>query len=179
MQQVQNGDQRAFRQLYQRYNRKVFGYFYRMLNRDEELASDMMQDLFVKVMEKSHLYQPDKAFKTWLFTLASNQCKNQFRKWANRDKAFAAWAEERGVLLPADAPLQLDLEKFGDALDTLLETLEEKKKTAFILRFKQDFSLEEIALIQECPVGTVKSRLYYTLRWLQEQLAEFNPEINS
>ena len=176
MQQVQNGDQRAFRKLYQRYHRKVFGYFYRMLNRDRDLASDMLQEVFVKVVEKANGYDPDKSFKTWLFSMASNLCKNQYRKWDNRDKAFAAWAEQNGVLIAADMPLKMDLEKFGEALDKALETLDEKKKTAFILRFKEDFSLEEIAAVQDCPVGTVKSRLYYTLRLLQEQLAEFNPE---
>lgn len=177
MQQVQNGDQRAFRQLYQRYHRKAFGYFYRMLNRDKELAGDMMQELFVKLMETAGQYDPSKRLKTYLFSMASNLCKNQYRKWENRDKAFAAWAEENGVTVQADIPQRLDLEKFGVALDAALETLDEKKKTAFLLRFKEEFSLEEIAEVQSCPVGTVKSRLYYALRLLQERLAAFNPEM--
>ena len=69
------GDQKAFKELYQRYAQKLFGYFYKMLN-DHSKAEDQLQEVFTKVIEKGHLFDANKSFSVWIFTIAANQVKN-------------------------------------------------------------------------------------------------------
>ena len=77
---VLNGQHPAFEELYKRYAKPMLHFFYRQLYQDEDMAQDFLQDLFIKVIEKATLYHPEKKFKVWIYTLASNMCKNEYRK---------------------------------------------------------------------------------------------------
>ena len=79
MRRIGQGDEQAFDHLYQRYSGKMLSYFYRLLNQEEEKAQDMLQDLFMKLVEKPHLFDPSKRFSTWLYAIASNMVKNEYR----------------------------------------------------------------------------------------------------
>ena len=72
----------AITELHRRYSPKLMGYFYNMLHKQEEIAQDFVQDLFLKILEKKHLYDPTKKFYTWVFTVASNMCKTSYRKFS-------------------------------------------------------------------------------------------------
>lgn len=77
---VGKGDQRAFDEIYNRYSGPLLGYFMRMLWKDREKAEDFMHDIFAKIVRKPELFDPKRKFKTWVYSVANNMCKNEYKK---------------------------------------------------------------------------------------------------
>jgi len=76
---LSSGEVLAFDELYERYSKRLYGYFIRMLNFDAALAEDALQDLFLKIAESPQKFDRNRSFKTWVFSVASNSCKNYYR----------------------------------------------------------------------------------------------------
>src|SRR3954469_25875604 len=74
-----NGEVLAFDELYERYSKRMMVYFTRMLNFNRVLAEDALQDLFLKIAEAPQKFDRSRSFKTWIFSVASNSCKNYYR----------------------------------------------------------------------------------------------------
>lgn len=162
--------------LHARYSRKLLGYFIRMLNNDKEKAQDFVQDIFLKLIEKKHLYNPEKKFYTWIFTIASNMCKTEYRKPFLQSISDDDYELNSLALHSEDL---IEKARFRSLLKTSLQNLEHHHKTVFILRFMEKFSLNEIAEITETSLGTVKSRLFYATKKMSEQLKEYDPRYES
>lgn len=175
---LKQGEVLAFDELYNRYSRRLLAYLIRMLNFDKEKAQDYLQDVFLKVVEKSELFDGNRSFKTWVYTIAYNQCKNFYKhenivKEAHTElKATEAILDERFFV---SAAAKMDAIDFKKALIAELQLLPEDKKTTFILRYQEDNSITEIAEIMQCSEGTVKSRIHYTIKILAEKLKIYNP----
>src|SRR5688572_24915591 len=175
---LSEGEVSAFDELYYRYSKRLMGYFIRMLNFDKGLAEDALQDLFLKIAESPERFDGSRSFKTWIFTLASNSCKNFYR---HREVILNSHEELRYLDSTAHendflkAAAKMDAKEFRKLLEEVLNELAPEKKEAFILKYQEDKSISEIALIQNCPEGSIKSRLHYTIRILEEKLKIFNP----
>ena len=159
----------AITELHRRYSPKLMGYFFKMLNKQEETAQDFVQELFLKILEKKHLYDPSKKFYTWVFTIASNMCKTSYRN------QYVVTYEDN---LADHGHITEDLaekERFHILLEKSLSNLEHAHKTVFVLRHLEHFSLQEIADITEVSLGTVKSRLFYATKKMAEQLKIYQP----
>jgi RNA polymerase sigma-70 factor (ECF subfamily) len=154
-------DSKAFEVLYDRYSRLMYNYFHRMLWKDKEKSRDFTQDLFSKLIHKPELFNAERSFKTWLYSVAHNMCKNEYAKHEVRQTSFQT---ESG------ASQIMDRKSFNEELEKALQELDEVKRTTFELRFKQELSIQEISEIMECSEGTVKSRLFYTLKQLNTRL---------
>ena len=76
---ITNGEVLAFDTLYERYSKPLMGYFFRMLNFDKNMAEDALQDLFLKIAVAPEKFDRIRSFKTWIFSVASNTCKNYYR----------------------------------------------------------------------------------------------------
>lgn len=180
MQCIAKGDGMAFEELYGRYSKPMVNFFCRMLWKDREKAQDFMQDLFTKIVHKPDSYDSSRPFKTWIYSIANNMCKNEYRKQEVRKNTVNMGHENFAV---ADASPEsskaIDHGLFNDMLNQELEKLEEVQKTTFLLRFKMDLSIKEIAEITETSEGTVKSRIFYTLKKLSEKLKMFDPKLSS
>ncbi|MEM8907462.1 MAG: RNA polymerase sigma factor, partial [Bacteroidota bacterium] len=157
-------------------------YFYRMLHQDRERANDFTQDLFVKVIENVHRFDPQRKCSTWLFSIASNMCKNEYRRLERRNKheeklayRTTAWATAEAE---ADSLLgsKLDQQLFSQQLEAAIDQLEERHRECFLLRYREELSIREISQILDCPEGTVKSRLHYCLKKLSIKLKIFHPD---
>lgn len=160
-------DGAALAALYDRYSARMYRYFYRMLWQDAATAEDFTHDLFLKILEKAHLFDSGRNFRTWLYALALNLCKNEYR---------------RKDLRPVDLieyPINLPVEQLPDTIDGQLleqqlreaiDQLNEIHKQCFVLRYHEGLSVAEIAEIAGCPEGTVKSRLHMALRKVAGQL---------
>ncbi|MCB0770226.1 MAG: RNA polymerase sigma factor [Flavobacteriales bacterium] len=174
MELVVRRDERAFATLYDRYSRRLLNYFHRMLWSDREMAQDYLQDLFTKLANKPESFDPSRAFHTWLFSVANNMCKNAYRHQAVVREA--AVHLKNGVdRVEATAGVGLDGERFRDRLDEELDKLDPDHKATFVMRFHEDMAIKEIAAVFACSEGTVKSRIFYTLKKLAERLKEFDP----
>lgn len=174
---VCRGEAEAFDEIYARYGKRLYVYFFRMFNFSRPLAEDAVQDLFLKLAEKPELYDSKRPFKTWLFSVASNACKNQYRHNHVRKTHSPALAHETAI--PVDgfalAARRLDHAEFLRTLNESLLELPPEKREVFILRFQEEKSIAEIAAIMGIAEGSVKSRLHYTLKLLSEKLSVFNP----
>src|SRR4051812_34295599 len=86
---LDKGETSAFDELYKRYSHRLLVYFTRMLNFDRELAKDALQDLFLKIAESPEMFDRNLSFRVWVFSMASNSCKNFYRH-----KAIVAQSHE-------------------------------------------------------------------------------------
>lgn len=171
------GDGRAFNEIYERYSSRLLNYFYRMLWKDREKAEDFMHDLFTKLVNRPELYNPERPFKTWVFSVANNMCKNEYKKQEVR-KNTSNGLDHHHVVgeTGGEVVAGLDKDKFNEVLDSEIEQLDEKHKSTFIMRFKDEMSIKEISEILDISEGTVKSRIFYTLKKLAPKLQMFDPK---
>jgi len=174
MKRYVRGDQSAFEEIYNRYSRRILHFMFKMLNNDEELAQDLLQDLFMKIVERPGMFDTTRNFKSWIFTVAANQCRNEFRKrnyvQLEADDTLTNEAADSYKQLIA----QIDKEVFRKQLKIELNRLSRDHKTVFILRIKEEFSIKQIAEIMDCSEGTVKSRIFYCLQTLSKRLKAFH-----
>ena len=174
MELVVRGDERAFGALYDRYHGRLLNYFHRMLWHDRERARDMLQDLFTKLAQRPASYDPARPFQTWLFSVANNMCKNAYRH-QEVVKAAAIHLRNEPDREEATNGIGVDRALFRDRLDEELDKLDPDHKATFVMRYHEDLAIKEIAAAFGCSEGTVKSRLFYTLKKLAERMKEFDP----
>lgn len=164
----------AFEELYNRYAQPIMNYFFRMIKQDKEKAEDFTQDLFSKIIHKPHLFDPQRKFKTWLYSIANNMCKNEYKKLAVRKNVSTGVEEEWTVQNDEkSADMKTDENDFQKALQDELKTLDEKHREIFVLRYFEELSVKEIAETLEMKEGTVKSRIFYATKKLAVSLAHF------
>lgn len=176
MDQVVKGNSRAFTEVYERYSKPMLNYFYKMLWQDKLKAEDFMQELFTKIIHKPHLFNSKLKFKTWIFSIANNMCKNEYRKQEVRKGSNNDLHDNIAINDGSDNQIKkVDESLFTDRLKEELNELSFSHREVFILRFKQGLSLKEIAEVLDVSEGTVKSRVFYTLKKLSANLKEFNP----
>lgn len=169
MQRIAQGNERAFEVLYSRYSRLIYSYFLRMLKKDKELASDFTQEIFTKVYRYAQNFDSNKSFKTWIYSIANNQCKNEYAKMKVRSEAIL----DIPISTTEDRIAQVDKKTFHSALQKALSELDEPKRSVFEMRYLLDLSNSEIAESLGISDGTVKSRLFYAIKELNQQLANY------
>ena len=174
MAMVLNKNELAFGELYYRYSQKMFSFFYRMLYCDKEKAGDFLQDLFLKLIEKPQSFNSEEKFSPWFYSLAHNMCKNEYRKISIRNE-YSDRLPLSNISVDTNIYDELDLKSFIGELYHFLEDLDDDHRSAFLLRYGNNLSIKEIAEIMVCPEGTIKSRLYYTIKYLSERLTVYNP----
>jgi len=166
----QSGDIVAFEGLFRQYEKLVFRTAY-LVTGSREAAEDALQEVFFSVWKSRHTYDPSKGkLTTWLHRITVNQC--------SRGKARKAPAalEEKGVDLPemkhSHQPEDVLINKLEyDRLLRAMDALDAKQRSILVLRYFNDLSYQEIAEALEIPLGTVKSRLNQSLRYLKEQMS--------
>jgi len=173
MSMIVTRDQKAFEALYDRYSRLIYTYFHRMLWKDKEKSRDFTQDLFAKIVHKPEMYDPSRPFKTWMYSVAHNMCKNEYAKHEVRRNAHEEIRHTDNSITHQGAGATIDRTLFNEKLLEALRELDEVKRTTFELRFNQEMSILEISEVMTCSEGTVKSRLFYTLKELNRKLKMF------
>src|SRR5574341_1083125 len=168
----------AFDALYDRYSRRLLFYFHRMLGGKTEQAQDFLQDLFLRIIERPNRFDPQQRFQTWIYTVAHNLCKNEYRRL--EVSKVVNHRADMDVLPPAEnesdqAEDELDRKQFQAALFQELERLDENHQTTFLLRHQNGFSIKEISEVLGCSEGTTKSRLFYAAKKLAAKLSAFHP----
>jgi RNA polymerase sigma-70 factor (ECF subfamily) len=163
---VQKGDSRAFDLLVLKYQHKIFGLIGRYV-RDADEVQDVAQEAFIKAYKAIPNFRGDSAFYTWLYRIAINTAKNYLVSRARRPPGTdveigdAEYYEGGGRLREIETP---ESALFGAELKEVVEDaisgLPEDLRTAITLREFDGLSYEDIADIMDCPVGTVRSRIF-------------------
>ena len=170
---LQQGQASAFDELYERYSQRLLHFLCRMLNGDEQKAQDFLQDICLTIIEKADYFNPDKKFSTWIFTIAGNMCKNEYRRRGKQTCMDNNTIDSNYFYADQSTETSLDKKTFHELLRKELYKLDHQKKSVFLLRFQEHRSIKEISEILGCAEGTVKSRLFYTTRYLAKTLQEF------
>jgi RNA polymerase sigma-70 factor (ECF subfamily) len=164
-----NGDVASFEKLISQYQVYVYNIAYRTLGHEED-AKDAAQDALIKVFKNISQYTGDAQFSTWLYRIVVNTCKDCLRKKSSlKETTFEGTnAEGEGTLweLPASDMLhpekQLERKEIQQKIHSALDQLPEANKTVVILK--------DISHIEDCSVGTVKSRINRGRKYLRELL---------
>lgn len=168
MLRTSRGSDRAFEELYNRHARRLQGFFVRRLGNDSDLAADFMHDTFLRLYAARESYHEGHSFRSWLYTIAYNLCKNHFRK------QFTLVAEEKeDIVAGTDIELEMDASIFRDALRHVLRSLPQPQAMLFSLHYEEELTIPQIAQITSLPEGTVKSRLHKVMNTIKQQLKQY------
>ena len=153
----QAGDEFAFVGIYNRYKGPVYSFCYKMLH-NSDAAEDVMQETFLRIYENRDRLLKTSAFKSWLFTIARNQCLNSIRKSGKQEGLSDENAE---FVVTLETPFS-EMEKSDQVqfVTCFLESLKPDYREILILREYQNLSYEEIAAITRTSISAVKSRLF-------------------
>ncbi len=177
---AQRGREPAFRELVRRYERPVFSLVYRMV-RDRELAEDLSQDAFVKVLNHIDRYSPEFKFSSWLFKIANNVAIDHLRRRkldtiSLDGSPFATSpteAQSSALNLPIDQESALDelvARELGSEIEDAIGTLRPEYRACIMLRHVEGRSYEEIAATLDLPLGTVKTYIHRARHELRQIL---------
>lgn len=173
-----NGDQEAFAQLVQRYQRRVFNLVYRMLQQYEE-ATEITQETFLAAWQGLPSFRGDARFPTWLYRIAYNCSLKQLER-RKRDRALQVALEAEKFLEDANDErrenAELDTHDRQVLIQEHLSHLPAKYRIVLILRHLQDMTYEEMAEILTIPIGTIKTHLFRARNLLKERLLSLNHE---
>ncbi|MEM1127367.1 MAG: RNA polymerase sigma factor [Bacteroidota bacterium] len=169
IQAFQQGDEFAFVSLYNRHKEGVFIFCTKMLL-DASQAEDMMQETFLRVYENKDRLLNAGAFKSWLFTIARNQCLNVLRRRHRQEPLTEQ--HQTAPLAPQELPsAQLEKSEQVALVNQILQELSPAYREVLILREYQNLSYEEIASITRSTLSAVKSRLFKARRKMADLMA--------
>ena len=179
VQRVQRGDKTAFDLLVRKYQHKVVKLVTRYL-RDPADAEDVAQEAFIKAYRAIPQFRGDSAFYTWLYRIAINTAKNAIvsrdRSPIDFDLDLQNIEESNSMqarLADAETPESLlQTEEIRETVNRAIEALPEDLRTAIVLRELEGLSYEDIAQAMDCPVGTVRSRIFRAREAIDKRLSE-------
>ncbi len=166
------GDEFAFVSLYNRYKGAVYAFCMKMLLHREQ-ARDTMQDTFLRVYENRERLLKTDSFRSWLFTIARNQCLNQLRRMGTQVALEPEHEYSPSMRREGATPIH-EMEKSEQValVNRYLAALRPEYREVLVLREYQNLSYEEIAAITKSSLGAVKSRLFKARRTLASGLEE-------
>jgi RNA polymerase sigma-70 factor, ECF subfamily len=176
VQRVQKGDRSAFDLLVLKYQHRVLKLVSRFVNNTAE-AEDVAQDAFLKAYRALPSFRGESAFYTWLYRIAINTAKNSLVANRRRPVDFDLdlqdpdQFERHARLAEVDTPERVLLtEEIRQVVEGAMEQLPEDLRTAIVLRELDGLSYEEIAEAMDCPVGTVRSRIFRAREAIDKRL---------
>jgi len=178
---VREGSLSAFEELFNTYQRRVYNLIYRMVGNDQD-AADLTQEAFVRIFNARHRLKSEETFLAWMRAIATNLCRDHFRKCKRTIRADSLDAP---VCLEDDEVQQdvedwsnnperaLDKKDMQEAVQGALETLSDEHRTVVVLHHIEGMDLKEIARELGVPEGTVKSRLARAREELKRKLGHY------
>jgi RNA polymerase sigma-70 factor (ECF subfamily) len=182
MVRYQEGDVRAFEILLTRHRRAIYNFIFRYVG-SREVAEDLMQEAFLRVIKGAEDYQRQAKFTTWLYTIARNLCVDHSRRMKHR-KAQSLDAPlgkdgDGGTLLDVVAGHEMAADRkvvsteLAGKMKQAIESLSEEQREVFLMREFLDLPFKQIAEVVGVPENTVKSRMRYALEKLRLELEEY------
>jgi RNA polymerase sigma-70 factor, ECF subfamily len=177
---AQQGRESAFRELIRRYERPVFSLIFRMV-RDRELAEDLSQDTFVKVLNHIDRYRPEFKLSSWLFKIANNVAIDHLRRRQldtvsmsgspHAETTEAIEATSFDIVAQQESALaEMEARELGSAIEQAIAKLRPEYRSCIMLRHVEGRSYEEIAATLDLPLGTVKTYIHRARHELRRAL---------
>lgn len=165
--QIRSGNIQAFTTLYEKYHRRVYRTAL-AITRDETAAEDILQECFLRVHAHIDKLHGENTLAPWLYRVTVNLSY----QWLHKDwRQFQVVRRLQEPLARSPAPYTVEQGELQEMVTKVLDALRFEHRVVVVLYYLNEFSVEEIAHILDCPVGTVKSRLHYARRRLKELLS--------
>lgn len=161
-------DETAFKTLVNRYQRQLYSYVWRHINQHEDVT-DICQQVFIQVFRKAEQYRGEASFKTWLYQIAINQCKNYYRSQA-RHPVDPVAPDELNAKSESTAYELANGNEERNIFNSAISNLPERQRQTLYLHLYQDCSFQEIANILGCPAGTAKANYHHAIQNLRKRL---------
>lgn len=167
VERAQKGEQRAFELLVAKYQRKLTRLLSRFI-RDQAEVEDVAQEAFIKAYRALPSFRGDSAFYTWLYRIGINTAKNYLVAQGRRAPTSTGFDSEEAENFDDSDQLRdnntpenlLHSKQIGETVNAAMDALPEELRTAIVLREIEGMSYEEISKIMDCPIGTVRSRIF-------------------
>ncbi len=170
MQDYQAGDLSAFDVLYVRYEKRVFSYLLRQIG-DPEAAADLFQETFLRLHRSREDYDPNRSFLAWIFTIAGNLVRTEFKRRSSRlDERAETDVEHIGGGTPTDA--RAEQAEMADRIRAALDALPQEQRQVILLNKCEGLSYREIAEITRSTAAAVKQMAYRALLGLRNRLKD-------
>jgi RNA polymerase sigma-70 factor, ECF subfamily len=173
--QHQNGDARAFEQLFRKYQTPIFNMVHRMVRGED--AYDLTQDVFIKALKALNGFRGDSKFSTWLYTIARHTCLNHIRhkNVANEDSLEEAQEEHPGnePVAPINVARLSEVRELQVAVDAVLATMAPEPRMMLILRDFEQLSYDEISQVTQYSIVNVKSKIHRARRAFEKRFAPY------
>jgi|ERR1700677_15581 RNA polymerase sigma-70 factor (ECF subfamily) len=166
--EARSGDAEAWNALFKRYQLPLYSYVFELLH-DAQLSLDVVQETFINAARHIAGLRDDAKFGSWLFGIAHQKCAQLWRKGHREEIPIDPDSEQYADSSDDPAECLMRQEQEAAFIKTL-DQLPTAHRSALLLHFVEEFSLEEIAAITETPIGTVKSRLHYARKTLKKLL---------
>ena len=173
---TKKGDRDAYRQLVERYQKRVFGILFGMLHSRED-AMELAQDVFIRVYQRIGEFEEKSSFYTWVYRIAVNLAIDfRRREWKKVHTEYDDSVSDQGA---DDAVFQRDRttpeqaaqsKELGEAINRALETLPDEQRAVLMMRELDGLSYQEMADSMGCSIGTIMSRLFYARKKMQAAL---------
>lgn len=176
VERVQRGDKRAFDLLVLKYQHKIVGLVSRYM-RDQDEVQDVAQEAFIKAYRALPRFRGDSAFYTWLYRIAINTAKNHLVSRSRRppdtdvDVDMEEGMHQESLSDMVNPENSLATDQLEAVVYKAIDDLAEDLKVAVTLREFEGLSYEEIAEVMDCPVGTVRSRIFRAREAIEKKIA--------
>ena len=174
---IKKGDKQAFDLLFSRYQHKILNLVSRYL-RDQQDVEDVTQEAFIKAFRALPRFRGESAFYTWLYRIAINTAKNHLVARSRRppgvdvDVDDAEFMDGTDVLRDSESPeAALSRDQLAKVINATLSELPDDLRSAVTLREFDGLTYEQIAEIMDCPVGTVRSRIFRAREAIDQRIA--------
>lgn len=181
----QKGDRTAFSELVNRHEKRLWNFLRRFVG-DKATAEDLVQEVFLRLVQSASDWKPTAKFSTWLYTIARNLCTDEARRGGRRQtisldatpvpqKGESGLRQIEKIAIPtSDGEQQTLNREIAECIDRTIAILPEEQREVFLMREVMNLSFAEIAETTNTNEPTVKSRMRYALERLRNALAKFH-----
>jgi RNA polymerase sigma-70 factor, ECF subfamily len=174
LERCKNGDASAFREIVKKYQKYTYNLAFKILLNGDD-AKDIVQESFIRVWRNIYLFNDQIKFTTWLYKITVNLCYDKIKSARRREKVITNHIdlEELQKRTERNCELKIINEQLAAIIGELSNELPEKQRMVFILRDLQELSIEEVSVILNISVGSVKTNLVYARRNIKEKLIKY------
>jgi RNA polymerase sigma-70 factor, ECF subfamily len=166
--EVKEGNRKAFSELVRRHQRSLLRLGLRFL-KEQSLAEDIVQESFIKAYQKIHLFEGRSSFKSWLYQIALNTARNNFRDRLGKKDLQALQVDEMPIGIDPGMEREMAKDDVRKQIRAEVDRLPDRQRLALSLRIFDDLSFKEIAEIMGCPYDTAKANYRHALLKLKER----------
>jgi RNA polymerase sigma-70 factor (ECF subfamily) len=171
------GEVDSFNQLILRWERPIYAFAYRVIGREED-ARDVCQETFLRAFRSLPGFKGQAKFSSWLYQIAMNLCRDWMRRQRRSRTVQLADGVDPAELASEQGPVEsiedlVSRRELSAAVEEAMALLPEEQRTAIVLKEYHGMTFKEIADLQECPLSTVKTRLYQGLSVLRRHLEKY------